>query len=168
MDLKERIESAASVREASDIVFDEIKRMTGSRYCYVAYVDPENGDSVGIKFSHLTEYCRHYEEMGEARFKLPSSGKYGGLLGYSLDTGESFFTNNPAGHPAAHGIHDGHRKVSKFLSVAVKDSEGILGQIVAGDPPENYDETHLRIAEEIAGHYAGVLRRFWRGEIPLE
>ncbi|WP_321211246.1 GAF domain-containing protein [Methanothermobacter sp. DP] len=166
-DLREKLESVSSVKEASDIVFDEIKMRTGSRYCYVAYVDPENGDSVGIRFSHLTDYCSYYEEMGEARFRLPKSGRYGGLLGYSLDTGESFFTNNPAGHPAAHGIPEGHIKVSRFLSLAVKDDEGILGQIVAADPPENYNEGHLRVAEKIAEAYAGVLRRFYRGEIPL-
>ena len=166
-DVKRKIESASSVYEAAEIVFDEIRRITGSEYCYVAYVDPENGDSVGIKFSHLTPYCDHYESIGEARFKLPKSGIYGGLLGYSLDTGESFFSNNPSCQPAAHGIPEGHEMVSQFISVSVKDSDWIIVQIVLGNPEENYTEKHLRLAEEIGKAYATVLRRFYGGEIPL-
>lgn len=162
-----KIESASTVKEAADTVFEEIRGLTKSQYCYVAYVDPENRDSVGITFSHLTEHCEYYESIGEARFKLPKSGKYGGLLGYSLDKGESFFTNDPQRHPAAHGIPEGHQRVFQFLSVAVKDENGILGQIVLGNPEEDYNESHLKLADEVGNSYAKVLRRFYMGEIPL-
>ena len=55
-----------------------------------AYVDPINKDSVGISFSQMTESCQMYADQGEARFQIREDGTYGGLLGYSLDTGESF------------------------------------------------------------------------------
>jgi len=48
----------SSLKEISDIVMDESKRLTGSENCYVAYVDPENKDSVGISFSHMTGGCQ--------------------------------------------------------------------------------------------------------------
>ncbi|MGZ7116945.1 MAG: hypothetical protein ACXVHS_05800, partial [Methanobacterium sp.] len=39
-----------SLKEISDFVFKEAIQLTKSDYCYVAYVDPKNKDSVGISF----------------------------------------------------------------------------------------------------------------------
>ena len=110
----------SSLKEISDVIMEESKRLTHSKNCYVAYVDPENKDSVGISFSHMTDGCQMYADMGEARFKIRTDGTYGGLLGYSLDTGESFYIHNPSKHPAAHGLPEGHIPVYQFLSVPVK------------------------------------------------
>lgn len=148
-----------SLKEISDVVFEEVKALTKSRNCYVAFVDPENKDSVGISFSHLTKGCQYYADLGEARFKIRKDGTYGGLLGYSLDTGESFFTHNPKNHPVAHGLPPGHEPVEQFLSVAVKSEDKILGQIVLANPEENYSYKHLVIANQIADIYGIVLKR---------
>ena len=71
-------------------------------------------------------------------FKIRKDGTYGGLLGYSLDTGESFYIQNPELHPAAHGLPEGHVPVLQFLSVPVKYSDNIIGQIVLGNPKKGY------------------------------
>jgi len=147
-----------SLKEISDEVFKEAKKLTNSKYCYVACVDPENKESVGISFSHLTDVCNMYAEMGEARFKVLSDGSYGGLLGYSLDTGKSFYIKDISSHPAAHGLPPGHERVDQFLSVAVKHEGEIIGQIVLANPEEDYNSQHLEITEKIAGIYAVVLK----------
>jgi len=93
--LKKQINSMiqnSSLKEISDVIMEQSKRLTHSKNCYIAYIDPKNRDSVGISFSHMTGGCQMYAEMGEARFKIRSDGTYGGLLGYSLDTGESFIS----------------------------------------------------------------------------
>ena len=148
----------ATLKEVSDVVLASTKSFLKSESCYVAFVDPENGDSVGISFSHLTEDCQMYEEMGEARFKVLNDGSYGGLLGYSLDTGKSLYVHDIANHPAAHGLPPGHEPVSQFLSVPVKSEGKVIGQIVAGNPEKDYDECDLRICEEIAEVYGVVLK----------
>lgn len=148
----------STLKEVSDVVLEEANRILNSKNCYVAFVDPENGDSVGISFSHLTEECQVYEDMGEARFKIRKDGSYGGLLGYSLDTGESFYVHDISRHPAAHGLPPGHEPVDQFLSVAVKDKEEIIGQIVLANPQEDYNEHHLEIADKIAEIYSIVLK----------
>lgn len=163
----EKIKESSTVKEAADIIFKELKRLTGSKCCYVAYIDPENGDSVAITFTHVTSECDYYESIKEARFKRPKNGKYGGLLGYSVDTGKSFFTNDPANHPAANGIPEGHEIIKRFLSVAVKDKNRVLGQIVLGDPPKDYTRENLKVSEEIGQAYASILQRFYDGRIPL-
>ncbi|BAW31192.1 MAG TPA: GAF domain-containing protein [Methanothermobacter sp.] len=165
--IADKIKEASTVKEAANIIYKELKKLTGSKCCYVAYIDPENGDSVAITFTHVTSQCNYYESIKEARFKRPKNGKYGGLLGYSIDTGKSFFTNNPINHPAAHGTPKGHKPIKKFLSVAVKDKNRILGQIVLGDPPIDYTIEDLKISEEIGQAYAIILQKFYNGKIPL-
>ncbi|BDH79316.1 histidine kinase [Methanothermobacter tenebrarum] len=145
-----------------------MRRLTGSRYCYVTYIDPENGDSVAIKFSQVTSQCAYYNSMGEARFKVQKNGKYGGLLGYSMDTGKSFFTNDPTNHPIAHGIPKDHKIIRRFLSVAVKYDNKVLGQIVLADPPRDYNVNDLKISIEIGQPYARILQGFYDGRIPLK
>ena len=149
----------STLKEISDVVLGEIKGLLKSESCYVAFVDPENGDSVGISFSHLTKECEMYEEMGEARFKVLKDGSYGGLLGYSLDTGESLYVHDVTSHPAAHGLPPGHEPVNQFLSVPVKFDDEILGQIVAGNPEKDYDNHDLEICEKIAETYGVVLKK---------
>ncbi len=160
--LRERIINIlpnSSLKKVSDIIMEESKRLTSSKSCYVAYVDPENKDSVGISFTHMTEGCQSYADMGEARFKIRKDGTYGGLLGYSLDTGESFYIHNPEVHPAAHGIPDGHDPVSQFLSVPVKYEDIIIGQIVLGNPEKDYSSIEVDLADAIADVYALALKK---------
>lgn len=149
-----RMMNTASIKEISDMIMEEAKNLTSSENCYIAYVDPENKDSVGISFSHMTGECEMYADMGEARFKIREDGTYGGLLGYSLDTGESFFIHNPKLHPAAHGLPEGHVPVNEFLSVPVKHQDIIIGQIVLGNPKNSYSSLDVDLTDSIADIYA--------------
>lgn len=146
------------LKEISDMILEIAKAATRSEHCYVAYIDPLNGDSVGVSFSQMTVECDDYRKLGEARFPMRKDGTYGGLLGYSLDTGKSFFVHDPLSHPAAHGIPPGHVKVSQFLSVPAMYGEDILGQIVLGNPEEDYTAYHLKIADEIADVFGIALK----------
>jgi GAF domain-containing protein len=149
----------SSLKEISDVIMNESKRLTDSENCYIAYVDPENRDSVGISFSHMTGGCQMYEDIGEARFKIRENGTYGGLLGYSLDTGESFYIHNPSLHPAAHGLPQDHVSVSQFLSVPVKDGKKIIGQIVLGNPKNNYTTMDVDVTDAVAEIYSYALKK---------
>lgn len=152
-------EKLPTLKEISDMILEIAKKATNSQHCYVAYVDPKNGDSVGVSFSHMTQECDAYAELGEARFPIRKDGTYGGLLGYSLDTGKSFYVNDPASHPAAHGMPPGHEQVDQFLSVPVIYEEEILGQIVLGNPEEDYTNHHLKITDKIANLYSIALKK---------
>lgn len=159
--LKRMVENddLSSLKDVSNAFMNVAKKLTQSRHCYVAYIDPDNGDSVGISFSHMTKECKMYSKVGEARFKVRKDGTYGGLLGYSLDTGNSFYVHDPASHPAAHGLPPGHDPVSQFLSVAAKYDGEIFGQIVLGNPEKDYDQFDLEIADKIADIYAAALKK---------
>ena len=152
-------EKLPSLKEISDRIMEIAKKATNSKHCYVAYVDPKNGDSVGVSFSHMTHECDAYAELGEARFPIRNDGTYGGLLGYSLDTGKSFYVRDPATHPAAHGMPSSHERVDQFLSVPVISEGIIMGQIVLGNPEEDYTDYHLEIADKVANVYSIALKK---------
>jgi GAF domain-containing protein len=151
-----------SLKEISNIVLEQATKLTKSKYCYIAYVDPKNSDSVGISFTKMTSQCDMYEDMGEARFPVRKEGTYGGLLGYSLDTGKSFYTQDVTTHEAAHGIPEGHIPVKQFLSVPVFSSDKLTGQIVLGNPKEDYTDKDLKITEKIADFYGIILEKLLR------
>ena len=153
------VSKAFSLKEISDIILEEAVKLTGSKYCYVAYVDPENKDSVGISFTKMTPECDMYEEIGEARFPVKKDGTYGGLLGYSLDTGKSFYTQDVTTHEAAHGIPEGHTPVKQFLSVPVFSTGQLTGQIVLANPKKDYTDKDLEITEKIADFYGIILEK---------
>lgn len=149
-----------SLKEIADIILEETIKLTESKYCYVAYVDPKNKDSVGISFTKMTPECDMYEKIGEARFPVRKDGTYGGLLGYSLDTGKSFYTQDVTTHEAAHGIPEGHIPVKQFLSVPVFSAEKLTGQIVIGNPKKDYADKDLKMTEKIAVFYGIILKNY--------
>ena len=151
------LNASFSLKEISDVVLKEALRLTESKYCYVAYVDPKNKDSVGISFTKMTSKCDLYKKIGEARFPVRKNGTYGGLLGYSLDTGESFYIQDVKTHEDAHGIPDGHAPVKQFLSVPVFSGDKITGQIVLGSLKKEYTYKDIEITEKIADFYGMVL-----------
>ena len=155
------VSTALSLKEISDIILKEATKLTESKYCYVAYVDPENRDSVGISFTKMTPECDMYKKIGEARFPVRKDGTYGGLLGYSLDTGKSFYTQDVTTHEAAHGIPEGHIPVKQFLSVPVFSTDKITGQIVIANPKEDYTDKDLEITEKIADFYGIILEKLF-------
>ena len=155
------VSTALSLKEISDIILKEATKLTESKYCYVAYVDPENKDSVGISFTKMTPECDMYKKIGEARFPVRKDGTYGGLLGYSLDTGKSFYTQDVTIHKAAHGIPEGHTPVKQFLSVPVFSTDKITGQIVIANPKEDYTDKDLEITEKIADFYGIILEKLF-------
>ena len=147
------------LKEVADIILEETIKLTESKYCYVAYVDPKNKDSVGISFTKMTHECDMYEKIGEARFPVRKDGTYGGLLGYSLDTGKSFYTQDVTTHEAAHGIPKGHTPVKQFLSVPVFSADKITGQIVIGSSKKDYTSKDLKTTEKIAAFYGIILEK---------
>ena len=155
------VSTALSLKEISDIILKEATKLTESKYCYVAYVDPENKDSVGISFTKMTPECDMYKKIGEARFPVRKDGTYGGLLGYSLDTGKLFYTQDVTTHKAAHGIPEGHTPVKQFLSVPVFSTDKITGQIVIANPKEDYTDKDLEITEKIADFYGIILEKLF-------
>jgi len=153
------VSTAFSLKGISDIILEEATKLTESKYCYVAYVDPKNKDSVGISFTKMTSECDIYDKIDEARFPVRKDGAYGGLLGYSLDTGKSFYTQDVTIPEAAHGIPKGHTPVKQFLSVPVFSTCKITGQIVIANPKKDYTDKDLEIIEKIADFYGIILEK---------
>jgi len=98
--------------------------------------------------------CKVMLEEESVIFPKGTDGKYNGLWGYSLNTGESFFTNSPENHQASQGVPDGHIKLDRFLSIPVFLGKNLVGQIALANSPRNYSQKDIDAVTRIAEFYA--------------
>ncbi|MBF0487694.1 MAG: PAS domain S-box protein [Nitrospirae bacterium] len=143
----------------SKVVHDESLLLTGSEHGYASLID-ENDDNVAINLTEMMNRdCKVAQEKQTARFPKSHDG-YNALWGYSLNTGESFFTNAPNEHISFKNCTPpGHVKIKNFLSVPVKSGNKIIGQIALANSAKDYTERDLSIVERLASIYAVAIER---------
>jgi PAS domain S-box-containing protein len=150
----------SSIREIADSVLEQARGLTGSVHGYVSAIDPVTGDNVGHTLTEMLEgNCQVTGEDRRIAFPCGADGRYAGLWGHSLNTGEAFFTNAPETHPASQGAPEGHVPVQQFLSVPVLLGEELVGQISLGNPGRDYTERDLQAIQRIAEFYALAIQR---------
>ena len=97
---KPLISLSAKIEDIAGIVLDKAKRLTQSEHGYVSSIDPSTGDAVGHTLTEmLKDQCRVSSDQRIA-FPVDENGRYAGLWGHALNTGQAFITNSPQDHPA--------------------------------------------------------------------
>ena len=72
-----------------------------------------------------------------------------GLWGEVIKTGKSYFSNDPAAHPAAVGIPSGHPPLTSFLGAPFYRDDAIVGMISLANKPGGYNEDDLTALESL-------------------
>ncbi|MBF0556325.1 MAG: PAS domain S-box protein [Nitrospirae bacterium] len=145
--------------DISKIVHDESLILTGSEHGYAALID-EAGDSVAYHFTDMMdEECKIAKERQTTRFPKGQDG-YNALWGHSLNTGESFFTNTPKGHPSYKNcMPPGHVEIKNFLSVPAKAGNKVIVQIALANSTRDYTKRDLSMIERLASIFAVAVER---------
>ncbi len=152
------VSSLGSVEEAARIILDKARELTDSEQGYLSAVDPETGDNVGHTLTDMpVSLCP--APGGPLRFSRDADGRYGGLWGHGLDTGEAFYTNSPSAHSATRGLPERHFPIRNFLSVPVVLGSAVVGQIALANCPSGYAERHLEGIRRLAEYYALAVQR---------
>ena len=128
--------------------------LTGSRHGYVAFVDEDTG---GLQPRAMSAMIQNGEcKLGElpVTFPMRTDGGYNGLWGYSLNTRQGFYTNDPAAHPAATGLPSGHVSVRRLLSVPALSKNRLVGQITLANASRDYTGADLEVAGSLADLFA--------------
>ncbi len=157
---KPLLEESLDTEELSALILHKALETTESPYGYVSSLDIQNGKQVAhrITASRGMESRRSGSEM--PFFRADDSGVFKGLHGHSLNIGSSFFTNDPAHHPASRGIpDDDHIPIRCFLSVPVVIGGRPMGQIAVSNKAEGYTEADVETVTRFAELYALVLKR---------
>ena len=129
----------AALDKITRLLLDNARALTDSEHGYIASIDPETGTVNGHAAAMmLPGACAM--EIGRAKtiFRPDRDGRYPGLWGYSLNTRQAFFTEDPAGHPLSVGLPAGHAGMKNFLSVPALAQGRPVGQIALANSSRPY------------------------------
>ena len=148
----------ARIVDIAEAILDHSRRITGSVHGFVSYVDQKTGANVTQALTPVpeSEECRvgtNFIEFSK------EGGGYLGLGGHSLNTLESFFTNDPSSHPAFRKLPEGHVPLRGFLSVPAVYMGKLYGQIALANSNRPYSDRDLKAIEPLAHLFAMALHR---------
>ncbi len=112
-----------SAEDISHSVLEQARKLTGSRFGYVAYIDPDTGHLVS---STLTGdiLVNFREKDKDIVFK-----EFSGLWGWVLESKKPLLTNSPSTDLRSSGTPEGHIPIRQFLSVPALIGENLIGQV---------------------------------------
>jgi signal transduction histidine kinase len=142
-------------------VLDHAKRLTGSEFGYVGYIDPETGDLVCPTLTRdIWKKC----QVADKDFVFK---KFYGLWGWVLKNRKALLTNSPVDDPRSSGTPPGHVPIRRFLSAPALIGETLVGQVSVANPENDYADRDLEVIKRLADLYAIAIQRR-RAEEELE
>lgn len=145
--------SPMSLDDISAIVLERAKQLTGSAFGFVGYIDPKTGHFVS---STMT---RDIWDACQVADKSVIFTKFSGLWGWVLQNRQSLITNTPSHDPRSGGIPQGHVPIERFLGAPAMLDNNLVGMIALANPPRDYTERDLAVAERLAALYAVAIQR---------
>ncbi len=137
-----------SLDDISFLVLEHAKRLTGSMYGFVAYIDPDTGYLIAPTLTRdIWDNCR-----------IPDKNiifeKFMGLWGWVLKNRKPVMTNSPSSDPRSSGVPKGHVPIHRFLSVPALIGEILVGQIALANPECDFTARDMELAQRLALLYA--------------
>jgi DNA-binding response OmpR family regulator/signal transduction histidine kinase len=132
------------------------KELTDSSMGYISEINPKTKEL--ILFATIPPPCE--TERRQLIFPMGQDGKYKGLWGYSLNTGEAFYSNDPKNHPGSKGVPEGHIPIERFLSSPVFSEGKLTGQIALANPLKDYTDADLSAVQRLSNLYALAIQRY--------
>ncbi len=152
-DLSTALLASVPVEDISYRVLEHARRLTGSAFGYVGYIDPETGHLVCPTMTRdIWGACQVPDK--DIVFKA-----FGGLWGWVLEHQEPMIANAPAEDPRSSGTPEGHLPIRQFLSAPALVGGDLVGQIALANPGRDYTAEDLALVERMASLYALAIQR---------
>ncbi len=143
------------IAEIAGLILNTAQELTGSSLGYVAEINPGTKDlAVSVIIPSRCSLEKRFSV-----FPIGQDGRYSGLWGHSLNTGEAFYTNDPKNHPSSKGAPEGHISIECFLSVPVFLEGKLTGQISLANPFRDYTNADLDAVKRLSDLYALAIQR---------
>ncbi len=185
-ELSSTLLSTATIEDISELILDHAKRLTGSKYGYAGYIDPDTGYLICAAMSRdIYDTCKikYYNNIIK-NFK--------GLFGWVIINRKAILTNTPAGDPRSTGTPPGHIPIHRFLSapallrknligqlsigkkvgnknhaIRYYDSGKLVGQLALANSDRDYTDRDLSLIERLTDIYAIAINRH-RAEVRIK
>lgn len=152
---------SADLEEISWKVLEYAKRLTGSRFGFVGYIDQETGYLVSPTLTRdVWDRCRMREKDYVFR-------EFKGLWGWVLKNRQPLLTNSPSRDPRSSGVPEGHIPIERFLSVPAVMGGMLVGQVALANSDRDYVSSDLEAVSRLADLYAVAVMRM-RSEMELD
>lgn len=150
--LSESLIRTDSIEDASALVLEAAKRLTGSTCGFVGYIDPKNGWVVSPTLEQdKLKGCRLSEGGGVFR-------KFRGLWGWVLQNRRSILTNDPQHDPRAAGLPPGHMPIHRLVCAPAVIGQQVVGEVAVANAQDDYTQRDLAAVERLAALYALSVR----------
>jgi len=157
-EISSAIISVTTIDEVCELVLNHAKKITGSQFGYVGYIDPATGFlQCPTMTTEVWERCQIDNKKGV--FK-----KFTCLFGWVLTEGKPLICNDPANDSRSKGTPEGHIPIEQFLSVPAILQEKVVGQIALANPGRDYIEDDLQLLTELAPILATAIQRWHTDE----
>lgn len=154
------VRRAESIHTLAAHVLDAAREHTGCPHGFVSEVDPATGDNVAHTLATEMQDADIPEGAGRRiAFPVQEDGTYRGLFGHALNTGQAFYTNDPASHPASVGTPEWHIDITIFLTAPAVVDDQVLGQIALANSPRPFTDDDLSTMTRMANFYALAVQR---------
>ncbi len=152
-DLARALISRTDLEDIAVLVLEHARKLTGSDFGYVGYIEQETGALVSTSLTHdIWDSC-----------EVPDKGvvfkEFKGLWGWVLENRQSILVNNPREDPRSTGIPEGHVPIHRFLSTPAMVNGELLGQVALANKQDPYKTEELEAAERLASLYALAVQR---------
>ncbi len=145
--------SPMSIEDISYSVLEQARKLTGSRFGFVAHIDPETGHAVGSTLTRdIWDDCRVKDK--DIVFK-----EFRGLWGWVLENKKPLLTNSPSADPRSSGTPKEHIPIRRFLSAPALIGETLVGQVAVANSERDYNDRDLALVERLATIFALAVRR---------
>ena len=153
VDLSKTLISQESIEEVSFVVLERAQELTGSKFGYVGYIDPETGYLIS---STLT---RDIWDTCQVANKDVIFEEFTGLWGWVLEHQEPLMTNTPGEDTRSTGVPSGHIAIRRFLAVPAMIGDDLVGQVALANSHRDYTGRDLALVEQLASLYALTVQR---------
>jgi len=142
-----------SIEDISQMVLQYARRMTGSEFGFVGYIDPATGYAV------IPTLTRDIWDQCRVPGKTVVFKEFKGLWGWVLTNRQPLLTNHPAEDPRSAGIPEGHLPIRRFLSAPAMIGQTVVGQVAVANAACDYTPPDQERIERLASVYALAVQR---------
>ncbi|HBX23235.1 MAG TPA: hypothetical protein DEF34_06360 [Desulfotomaculum sp.] len=152
-ELSNALANSDSIEEQTSLVLELGKRLTGSQFGFVGYIDQQKGYLVSPTMSRdVWDICQVPDK--NIIFK-----KFNGLYGWVINNKQSLLTNDPASDPRSTGVPQGHIPITNFLAAPALLGDRLMGVVCLANSRRDYTNRDLELVERLSSLYALAIRR---------
>lgn len=153
-EISREIIACRSLNDISYHILEEGKKLTGSRFGFVGYLDQKTGNFIATTLTRdVWDICKMQDKTHE--FK-----EFKDLWGWVLENKKSILPNNLTTDPRSTGVPRGHIPIDKFLLAPAMTGDQMMGQIALANSNRDYTDKDLDVVENLAGLYALAVQQF--------